>query len=73
MLFDRLFSEHQRVYGVGREGPPDGFIREKGHMGKEVSRKMKDMAKHSHVFRMGDYNGIGNITMCLPKCDFLQV
>ncbi|XP_048733223.1 uncharacterized protein LOC125649607 isoform X2 [Ostrea edulis] len=54
----QLFSEHQRVYGVGREGPPDGFIREKGHMGKEVSRKMKDMAKHSHVFRMGDYNGI---------------
>ncbi|XP_061174243.1 uncharacterized protein LOC133183298 [Saccostrea echinata] len=54
----QLFSEHQRVYGVGREGAPDGFIREKGNMGKEVSKKMKDMEKYSNVFRTGDYNGI---------------
>lgn len=54
----QLFSEHQRVYGVGREGAPDGFIREKGDMGREVSKKMKDMSKFSHVFRTGDYNGI---------------
>lgn len=44
---------------MGREGAPDGFIREKGDMGREVSKKMKDMSKFSHVFRTGDYNGIG--------------
>lgn len=47
------------MYGVGREGAPDGFIREKGHAGKEVSTKMKEMSKFSHVFRTGDYNNIG--------------
>lgn len=64
MLFYRLFSEHQRVYGVGRDGAPDGFIREKGDMGREVSKKMKDMSKFSHVFRTGDYNGIGKHEYC---------
>lgn len=34
-------------------------------MGREVSKKMKDMFKFFYVFRIGDYNGIGKYEYCI--------
>ncbi|KAK3093873.1 hypothetical protein FSP39_021309 [Pinctada imbricata] len=54
----QIFSEHQRVYGIGREGAPDVFTRDSQDSTKAVRKSMKDMEKVSHVFRQGDYDGI---------------
>ena len=56
----RLISEQQRVYGRG-ERAYETDEKEKGAAGK-ANKDMKNMDKVSHVFRLGDYNDIGNIS-----------